>query len=135
MTRTTSSGAIWHLLTRVWKKEKVEEAHDREIELLEGAVQTTPRDAVAQASLALLYAQKKLRDKAISRIQSALALSPEDSGVLASIGEAYEDLGDRAQALQYIEKSILKGYSLADLKNLPVLQSLLSDPNFHPSGK
>lgn len=103
--------------------------------MLEGAVQTTPRDAVAQASLALLYAQKKLRDKAISRIQSALALSPEDSGVLASIGEAYEDLGDRAQALQYIEKSILKGYALDTLKSDPDLQGLLADPKFRPNGK
>ena len=47
----------------------------------------------------------------------------------------YEDLGDRAQALQYIEKCLQKGYGLAALKNIPYLQGLMSDPSFRPSGK
>ncbi len=115
--------------------DKAQKARDREIALLERAVQTTPRDAVMQANLGLLYAQKKMSGEAVSHIQSALALSPDDASVLESVGEAYEDLGDRAQALQYIEKSIRKGYSLATLKTFTSLQSLLSDPNFRPSAK
>lgn len=74
-----------------------------------------------------------MREKALSRIQSALALSPEDANVLETVGETYEALGDRAQALHYIEKSLQKGYDLAALKNTPDLQGLLSDPNFRPS--
>ena len=58
-----------------------------------------------------------------------------DPDVLALVGEAYEDMGDRVDALQYIEKSLQKGYSLEDLKNAPDLQGLLSDPRFRPSGK
>ncbi|MFY9673244.1 MAG: hypothetical protein WAK13_02275, partial [Terriglobales bacterium] len=112
-----------------------EKASDREIELLEQAVQATPRDAVMQANLALLYAKKRLREKAISRIQSALALSPDDANVLESVGEAYEDMGDRAQALEYIEKSIRNGYSLTALKTFSSLQGLLSDPRFRANGK
>ncbi len=111
-------------------KEKAGKAEDREIVLLEQTVRDTPRDAVAQSNLAVLYAKKKLREKAIPRIQSALALSPDDSNVLERVGEAYEDLGDRAQALQYIEKSLQKGYALGDLKKTPDLQGLLSDPKF-----
>ena len=95
----------------------------------------TPRDANAQSKLGLLYAQKKLREKALARLQSALALSPDDPNVLEEVGEAHEDLGDRAQALQYIEKSLQKGYDLADLKDSPDLQGLLSDPGFRPNGK
>jgi eukaryotic-like serine/threonine-protein kinase len=116
-------------------KEKAGKAQDREIGLLEQAVRDTPRDAVAQSLLGLLYAKKKLREKAIPRIQSALALSPDDSNVLENVGQAYEDLGDRAQAIPYIEKSLQKGYALPALKNIPDLQGLLSDPNFRPSGK
>jgi serine/threonine-protein kinase len=114
-------------------KEKEGSAWDHEIVLLEQAVRDTPRDAIAQSNLGLLYAKKKLREKAISRIQSALALLPDDPTVLESVGEAYEDLGDRTQALQYIEKSVQKGYALADLKNVPDLQGLISDPRFHPT--
>ena len=116
-------------------KEKADKAHDREIALLEEGVQGNPRDAVAQSNLGLLYAKKKLREQAISRIQSALALSPDDTTVLEAVGQAYEDLGDRAEALQYIEKSVQKGYALADLKTIPDLQALLSDPKFRPSAK
>ena len=117
------------------KRESAEKAREREIALLERGVEETPRDAVMQANLALLYAQKKLREKSISHIQSALALSPDDASVLESAGEAYEDLGDRAQALQCIEKSLRQGYSLATLKGIADLKSLLSDPSFRPNGK
>jgi len=116
-------------------KEKAGKARDREIELLEQAVQETPRDAVAQANLGLLYAKKKMRDKSLSRIQSALVLSPDDPTVLEAAGETYEDLGDRTQALPYIEKSLQKGYALAALKSTRDLQDLISDPHFRPSGK
>ena len=115
--------------------EKEGQARDHGIALLEQAALDTPRDATVQSTLGLLYAKKKLREKAISRIQSALALSPDDSNVLAAVGEAYEDLGDRAQALLYIEKSLQKGYDLADLKRTPDLQGLLSDPSFRLGGK
>jgi serine/threonine-protein kinase len=114
---------------------KASRARDREIPLLEQAALDTPRDAAVQSKLGLLYAKKKLREQAISRIQSALALSPDDPNVLAIVGMAYENLGDRAQALHYIEKSLQKGYALADLKDTPDLQGLLSDPSFKPSGK
>jgi serine/threonine-protein kinase len=116
-------------------EEKANQAREREIPLLEQAARDTPRDAVVQANLALLYAKKKVREKAISRIQSALALSPDDANVLAAVGESYETLGDRAQALQYIEKSLQKGYTLSSLKSSPGMQSLLADPGFRPSGK
>ncbi len=129
----------WSNLTLTYENlkdnEKAERARDREMALLEQAAQDTPRNAVVQAQLGLVYAQKKLREKAISRIQSALVLAPDDPNVLEDVGEAYEDLGDRARALQYIEKSLQKGYALDALKNIPDLQGLLSDPNFRPSGK
>jgi len=115
--------------------ERASRALDREVALLEQAVGNSPRDALAQARLAVLYGKKKIREKTVSRIQSALALSPGDPNVLAIVGIAYEDLGDRAQALQYIEKCLQKGYALADLKNTPDLQGLLSDPSFKASGK
>jgi serine/threonine protein kinase/tetratricopeptide (TPR) repeat protein len=115
--------------------EKQAEARDHEIALLEQEVQATPRDAVKQSILGLLYAQKKVREKAISHLESALALSPDDPNVLEPAGEAYEVMGDRAQAIRCIQKSVQMGYSLASLRNIEALKKLLSDSSFRPVGK
>ena len=112
--------------------DKATAARDRELPLLEQAVKLSPRDGGAQARLAVVYAQRKLRDKALSQIQTALALTLEDADVLENVGEAYELLGDRAHALQYIEKSLQKGFSFEVLKGDPYLKNLLSDPKFRP---
>lgn len=117
------------------QNEKVSAARNRQLALLEQAAESNPRDGQVQSYLGLVYAQKKMRDKALPRLQSALVLAPDDNVVLENVGEAYEDLGDRAHALQYIEKSLQKGYGLAALRSNPDLQSLLSDPNFRPIGK
>jgi serine/threonine-protein kinase len=110
-------------------------ALDRELPLLEQAAQSNPRDAGVQSRLALLYAQKKLRDKSMSRVQTSLALAPDDPDVLENIAETYEALGDRTRAIQFLEKSLQKGYSQDSLNNNPELKRLLSDPNFRPSSK
>lgn len=114
---------------------KAAAARAREIPLLERAVEQSPREADAQARLALIYAQQNLRDKALARIQTALALAPENADVLESVGEAYEVMGDRKHALEYINQCVRKGYSIDVLKGDPYLKSLLSDPNFRPSSK
>jgi eukaryotic-like serine/threonine-protein kinase len=114
---------------------KLHAALDKEQRLLETAEQSSPRDAAVQYRLGLIYARKKQNQKALACAQTALALSPDDPYVLASVAEIHERLGDRPQALQYIEKSLQKGYPLDGLKNDPFFQSLLSDPNFRPSTK
>lgn len=114
---------------------KLNAALDRELPLLEQAAQANPRDATVQSRMALLYAQKKMKDQALARVQTALALSSNDPDVLENVGETYESLGDRARAIEYIEKSLEKGYPLDSLKNEPALKSLLSDPNFRPRSK
>jgi len=115
--------------------DKAAAARKQALLLLEHVVERSPRESGAQARLANLYAQLKMRDKALGRVQTALALAPDDADVLENVGEAYELLGDRSHALQYIEKSIAKGFSMDSLKGNPTLQSLLSDPNFRPRHK
>jgi eukaryotic-like serine/threonine-protein kinase len=115
--------------------EKATAARRKAEELAEKVVQLKPRDALAQSTLASLYAADKLNDKALARIKSSLALAPDDPNVLSNVGEAYESLGDRAHALQCIEKSIAKGYALDDIRNTPGLQALVSDPRFKPAPK
>ena len=74
-------------------------------------VAVKPQDALAQSTLAGLYGQEKKTRKRGQKIETSLALAANDPNVLSNVGEAYEFLGDRAEALQYIEKAISKGYS------------------------
>ena len=92
-------------------------------------------DAHAQSMLSMLYAEDKLRDKALSHAKAAQALAPDDPWVLSDIAETYEDLGDRKVAIRYAVKSLQNGYSLADLQRQPNLHKLLSDPGFRVPAK
>jgi len=117
------------------EKDKAQAARARELQLLEESAGTKERDALVQSVLGVLYAQKKMRDKAVTRVQAALALSPDDPGILANVGEAYEDLGERREAIKFIEKSMQKGTSIEDLKENAALQNLLLDANFKTQSK
>ena len=107
----------------------------RELLLVEARLTTNPASAKLQSSLALLYAEKKSRDQAMQHVQAALALGADNQTVLENVGEAYERLGERSQAIKYMEKALEKGYPLESLKTNPALQGLLSDPSFRPRTK
>lgn len=104
-------------------------------QLAEKVIAQKPQDAMAQSTLAGLYATDKLDEKALAKIQTSLALAPNDPGVLSNVGDAYELMGNRSQAIKYIDKSIKKGYSLDEIKSDPDLQRLVADPHFKLIGK
>jgi len=130
---------VWNNLTVAYEgakqPEKAAAARRKAEELAEKIVQLKPRDALAQSTLASLYAADKMSDKAMAHIKTSIALAPDDANVLSNVGEAYESLGDRTQALQFVHKSLAKGYALEDIRNAPGLQSLIADPRFKPAGK
>jgi eukaryotic-like serine/threonine-protein kinase len=114
---------------------KAEAAAERTRLLLEQTAKVKPQDPQIQSELAILYAEEKMRDKALLHIDKALALAPTDSRVLADAAETYEDMGDRNKAIQYAEKGLKSGLTLDDLKARAELQSLLADPSFRENGK
>ncbi len=114
------------------QKSNFEAARERAIRLLEQTVTAKPQDALTQVSLASLYAQKGLREKAITRVQAALARAPDNPNVLELAGETYEALGERRQAIEYVDRAIKNGYPLDQLRDVPELHKLVSDPNFRP---
>jgi eukaryotic-like serine/threonine-protein kinase len=114
------------------QKSNFEMARERTISLLEQTVTSKPEDALTQVSLASLYAQKGFKEKAITRAQAGLARAPDNPNVLELAAETYESLGDRRQALDYVDRALKNGYPLDQLKDAPELHNLLSDPNFRP---
>jgi eukaryotic-like serine/threonine-protein kinase len=119
----------------VGDKAKAQETRKKAEELGEKEVQLKPRDVTALSTLASLYAADKMNEKASTMISTSLALAPDDPNVLANVGEAYELMGKRAQAIEYVEKSIARGYALQDIRNTPGLEALVADPRFKPPAK
>jgi len=125
---------VWNNLANAYlllkEDNKAAVAIARTVELAEKASELNPQDAIAHCKLAALYAQRKLRDKAIPRIQAALVLSPDDPYVLGDVATAYEYLGDRAKAIEYAKSAIRKGYAVEQFSNTPDMQDLIRDPKF-----
>jgi tetratricopeptide (TPR) repeat protein len=86
-----------------------------------------------QSGLGLLYAHLGDRAKAIPRLEAALALAPKDLPIMDRTAEAYEALGDRSTAIQWIDKALAGGYSFDTLKHNPEMRAIFSDPHFKPS--
>ncbi len=130
---------VWSLLqlAYTWLKddEKMRAARAKTLSLLEQYASLNSQEAQVQSTLSMLYAEDKLREKAIARAKAALALAPKDPWILADIAETYDDLGDRKRAIQYAQESLQSGYTLADLQERPALAGLLADPSFRPRGK
>ena len=116
-------------------KQRAAKARGKMIPLMENTVKEKPTDALAHSLLAGLYAKEGERERSLSHVGTALALSPNDPNILENVGSAYETLGNRALARQYLEKAIATGYPTDKLRNEHDLQALLKDPSFRISGK
>lgn len=113
-----------------WLKQpdKAAEARRREIPLLEQSIQQHPRDGEAFAQLANLWAEEHDREKATANLRTALALAPGDRQILNLATDVYENLGDRAQAIAYLQKAMRVGFTKDQLLTDPELQQLIKDP-------
>jgi eukaryotic-like serine/threonine-protein kinase len=105
-------------------------AREKTKQLAEQLVALKPQDALAQSTLAVLYAANKQKDKAISKIQTSLALEPDDANVLSNVGEAYEMMGNRPNAIKYEALAVRRGFALQSVEDDPDLQALAADPRF-----
>lgn len=126
---------VWNnlLICDDWLKlpEKSAEVRRHLSVLLEQAVKRDPNDANAHATLAIVDAAEHDKDRSLSNIQTVLALTPNDSGNLLNVADAYELLGDRRQAVLYVEKALKAGLKPDQLRIDPEIQGALQDPALH----
>jgi len=122
----------WLMNTYEWmnQKDKAADALEKAYSLASREAELKPRDAAAHAVLAYLSAKKELTGKARSHLQTSLILAPDDSDILEDAACTYELMLDRPRAIEYAEKALQKGYALERMKNDPVLQGVVSDPQF-----
>jgi serine/threonine-protein kinase len=131
--------AVWDnlLMSYQWLHDEQDTRSVREktLALLEPYVSSHSHDAPAESRLSTLEAESGQRDKSLRHAEAALALAPKDPNVLADLAATYEALGDRTQALKYVQQSLENGYTLTGLQSRPGLQNLLADPHFSSAKK
>ena len=109
---------------------RAQDAMRRELPLLEAEVKRQPQNVFANSELADLYASLGMKEQALSQIQTALALAPKDPQNLGTIADAYDSMGDRKHAVQYIVAAVKNGLTASQLQS-PVgfgLGKYMEDP-------
>jgi eukaryotic-like serine/threonine-protein kinase len=125
---------VWDNLTKAyeWLGEErlADDARTHAIERLEEAVGTNKENAEARATLAALYAKNGLETKATDILKQLVASQPRNQDVLCQIAEAYEAMGERKNAVRYLQLAVNNGLGKSELNEDLELQGIISDANF-----
>ncbi|MGA2252208.1 protein kinase domain-containing protein [Terracidiphilus sp.] len=109
------------------------ETYKKAAELAGEQIKRTPDRAYVVSSLGKYYASLQDRERAVPLLRKSIALAPNDPDVVERVAEAYEVLGVRKNALEFLEKALQLGYSVDYAKSSPTFQSLRNDPNAPPA--
>lgn len=130
---------VWDNLAGYYKwlnqSDNLRQVRAKMVPLVEAAAARDPRNAMAQAVLANVYAEQGAKEKAQVRIRSAYQFAPDDPQVLQVLAEAAEKLGDRKAALEYTSHALQKGATIDSFTADADLQALLKDPQLRLPGK
>jgi tetratricopeptide (TPR) repeat protein/tRNA A-37 threonylcarbamoyl transferase component Bud32 len=112
------------------ERDKAAAAYERAVALAEQARKINPRQIDLLAQLAdgysMLGRQREAREAAIAVEQ----LGPKDPAVLYMLTGVYEQLGDRAAALAWLEKALAAGYQRERVERSPSLAELRKDERY-----
>jgi tetratricopeptide (TPR) repeat protein/TolB-like protein len=110
--------------------DKAAAAYQHAIDLLNEEIRIDARDPRLRARLAMYYASKGERGRALEEIGKALIIDPSSAYVQFRAALVYEQAGHRDAALRALERAMKAGQPLADVLDTPVLKALRSDPRF-----
>ena len=123
-------GNLAYACASVDQPEEARRGFERAVELAEGQRRTRPRDPELLTDLAGYHALLGRRDEASRLLDLAVAEAPTEPAVMASIGEAFEDLGQRERALEWVARAIGEGYPHTWFEGRPLLRHLVADPRY-----
>lgn len=126
---------IWGNLAsaRYWagEHEKAQATYRQAIQMAQAKRDVNPRDSEVLCDLAMYHAMLGEQSQARALLEQAKGLvTDSDVGVMFSAGVAYEQLGEREQALEWIGKALENGYSPGLAHRSPTLQDLRKDERF-----
>jgi len=108
-----------------------EATYGRTLQLIERHLELNPDDARALNLGAIVLAHRGQKERGLEWARRALAADPEDSGLLYNTACFFAVQGERAEALDCLEKAVNLGFGLRGwVENDADLISLHGDPRF-----
>lgn len=113
------------------ERDKSRAAFEKAIELGESARTINPRQPALLAELADSYASVGAREPALACAAGAERLGAANDGEVAfTLAGAYETLGDRAVALEWLKRAIKSGYPVSSIERSPTVAELRKDRRY-----
>ena len=132
---TPNDHRVWRNLAAAlyWapgERDKAAAAYAKAIELAEKAREVNPRQADLLAQLADAYSMVRREREARDAIAALERLRPDEASVIFTLAVVWEQLGDRDEALAWLEKAIAAGYARERIERSPSLSELRKDRRF-----
>jgi tetratricopeptide (TPR) repeat protein len=132
---TPSDYRVWRNLGAAlyWapgERDKATAAFSRAVALGEEARTVNPRQPALLAQLADAYSMLGDRQSATAAAVAVERLGTSDPDAAFNVANAYEQLGERDQALRWLEQALATGYSRDAVERSPSLAELRKDPRF-----
>ena len=130
-----NNGQLWRNLGAAlyWapgERGKANDAYQQAVELAEAERLVNPRNPSLLAELADSYSMLGRRAEALDAVAAVERLGSGDADAMFNVASAYEQTGERALALQWLEKAIAAGYSRESIERSPGLAELRKDARF-----
>jgi serine/threonine-protein kinase len=109
---------------------KAKTAFEKAAQLAEDERRVNPRQAGLLADLADSYSMLGRRAAALDAAAAVERLGSGDPDAMFNVASAYEQVGERALALQWLEKAVAAGYSRESIARSPGLAELRKDERF-----
>ena len=98
--------------------------------MAESELEVNPKNSDVHTLVSEYLAMLGDKTRALQHLQAAFQLSSGDPETAYYAAKVYSLLGDRDQALIWLEKSVKSGYSPAEINNTVELDSLRKEPRF-----
>jgi tetratricopeptide (TPR) repeat protein len=112
------------------EREKAAAAYKRAADLLDAQRKVNPQDPKLMAELALSDSMLGKQAEAIALIHEAQSRAPSDPDIMFRTAEIYQQGGDHAAALNWLDRAARAGYSVIEIQRDPTFQGLRDDPRY-----
>ncbi|HEX4008268.1 MAG TPA: protein kinase [Acidobacteriaceae bacterium] len=109
---------------------KALDAFRKQLPLLIDQLKINPRDAVVQGEVASCYAALADKANAESHLALSLQLGRGNKDMLFNAAVVYNDLGETGEALEWLQKAFVAGYSPSIVRDSPEFDNLRGNPQF-----